>query len=278
MYPRLDEAATEQAGQPLELLTRIRSQQPFSAAGPRLSQTAVELLSTAVSSGRWPMRNVKREGADELIAAGLMDSRGRISPAGNALGEVWRDARGMVTVTARHGAHRTWLRCWIAPGAAVISAGCPLATLGDAAALGDAAGAELAMHTLQMVGVGQVMDVVARWIGIAPAWTFAIEPGEISSELFEARLADPSTPVPENANAYLRRLWAEPWTMWQIAFGMNQEAPGLGMITAGTLGYVNYAVRPDDGVVSFIAMPPALLYTELYARFGTSLSGPQTQG
>ncbi|KGJ71817.1 hypothetical protein GY21_19600 [Cryobacterium roopkundense] len=263
MYPKLDQQASAQAGEPLELLTRIRSQQPFVPAGPGLSEAAVELLAEAVLSGRWSRFNLKKSGSEELIAAGLMAEKGIIAPAGKALGRVWRDPRGMVTAVATYGARTTLLRAWIGDDAAVIEAGPSLAAQEEASAPDD-------LRTLQMVGVGHVMDVFARWIGIAPAWAFEIEPTEVPLELFEARRLDASVAPPENANDFLGRLWAEPWTIWIVGFGLK-DGPRLAMVSAGSLGYLRCAVDEERGVVTFEITPPAKLYWELYSLFGNSL-------
>lgn len=203
--PSLDPFAAER-GSELEYLGGVRAAQPYRSAGPPLDDTQLDAL----------RRGRLRRGIDSsaLQAAGLVTDQGRLSEVGEA-------------------AHRALT----APGREVSA---------QVATDDDSRGATLHVYqrrdTAAVVasappgdpGAGTTVDVIAsqttpiaiaRWLGLAPAWTFGLDDGtsgtavRLDAGVIDARLADPGAAPPPSASPALTRMWAQPWQVATLRSG-----------------------------------------------------------
>lgn len=79
---------------------------------------------------------------------------------------------------------------------------------------GSVAGESGSTRTLDLIATQTTAIAMVRWLGLAPAWPFAIDDDAFAARpdpsTVDARLRDPSTPPPAEANAALTRVWGRP--------------------------------------------------------------------
>lgn len=125
------------------------------------------------------------------------------------------------------------------------------------ASKGDCDDAVVQVETLPVTAIPIVM---ARWGRLSPAWTFDTEHGPIAPELILRRLQDPRTPVPEDADASLAAMWAEPWLQWSATF--HRGATHLSYLNAGDRGQYVFK-EAEGGWVQLVARPGTLVWGDL---------------
>lgn len=263
--PRIDEFARQQ-GEELEYLGRVRAAQPFQSSGPPLSSDQLEAL----------RRGKPRRGTElaPLQAAGLMTDRGRLTELGEAARQGLRSRiREIAVEVATDGDPRVaQLHAYQNRESTTVVASPP-------------PGAEPGSGTDADSGAGGTVDVIpsmttpvalARWVGLAPAWTLSIADGdtrwaEVDEAVLDARLASPDAPVPAGANPVLARFWSEPWQVATIAAGPSQGLTAT-VITTTEAG----SLMPDraEGMVRLTPYPSASYLRALLRFGGFDLSAP----
>jgi len=257
--PRLDETLRAR-GEELPDLSGIRSAQRYVPSGPRLRPVDVD----ALHAGRAP----KEETADEsapLRAAGLAGRRGRLTGEGDTLSRLLTRPARTISVDGSYGDRGGSLHCSQSPDLAVIVATRPpdpaVDGFGDTAAVED--DRRLAVD---MVPTDSAAVAIARWVGLAPAWTVSLDddgPSQLPSDTVRARLADPATPVPDGASGQLAELWSQRWFVWSAR---SSTADGWLMVTTESAGL--HRIEYDGPRARLVPVP-----TEVALRYLLVLAG-----
>ena len=256
--PRLDPIARER-GMDLEYLGGIRAAQPFKSAGPALDDAQLDAL----------RRGKLRRGTDPaaLQAGGLVDERGRLTEVGDAARRALSSgARREVTLEVVTDDD---------PRVAVLHA----YQLRDTAAVVASAppGEPDAGTTVDVIAPQTTPIALARWVGLAPAWTFGItEDGEdrtlrLDAAILDARLTAPGALPPADANEYLVRMWTQPWQVTSLR--ASQPGPLVGtVITTPEDGSFTLGRDSDSAQASLTPLPSASYLTVLLRLGGFDIA------
>jgi hypothetical protein len=110
--------------------------------------------------------------------------------------------------------------------------------------------------------------LIASWVGLAPAWQFAVTPDRLPPELIEARVADPTVPCPDDADENLRQMWAQPWVDWRIQTTPNGNT--IGYLAAGERGQFLSWIEGGRRVLD--ARPPMHVWRDLLRLVDAALA------
>jgi hypothetical protein len=239
--PALDPFARER-GESFEYLGGIRAAQPFTSTGPSLDDAQLEAL----------RRGRLRRGVEStaLQAGGLVDDRGRFTEMGQAAHRVLEAPTREVSieVVSDDEPSASRLHAYQRRETSVIVASSPPGDSG-------------AGTTLDVVASQTTPIVLARWVGLAPAWTFNLIDGEettlrLAADVLNARVSASDAPAPAGANMALARLWAQPW---QIVRLHTDAAPATAMEVISTPEAGSFSLHRDPaaGEVSLTPLPSA---------------------
>lgn len=252
--PRLDEFAARR-GERLVDLSRIPVVQPWEAAGPRLS---VEQLA-GLHQGRF----TREDATDALVEADLCTRRGRLSRFGTRLhGLISAPARTVVLEATTGPRGRGTLHAYLGVGDAAVVATPPPGQGGEGFSLG--------LQPSETVPWSLV-----RWIGLAPAWTFALSIApdgalELPRDLVEARLGDAGVPLPRHVvDDAAARWWRSPWTVWTLRGSGDPE--GWLLVTTPEAGSVRLDL-PEAGPARITPVPSEALLRALLTMTGFEVS------
>jgi hypothetical protein len=255
-------------GEDVEDLSRVAPAQAWASAGPTLSRAGFELLRRSAAGDL----RVRRLGAgevaqlDRLVAAGLLDTNGRLTDPGLRVAGTLAQPQGMVHVDAAVGRIPFSFQASLhGDHAVVVATASPQPWSGSdpdaeqVLALADAL-------TIDDVPVGYLPVAVARWVGLGPAWSLATEPELLPEALVAARLEDPEVPAPAEADPLLREVWRQPWYLWTLRTTASQH--GLVVVHAGDRGCYAMASAPEPGVVAFRAISSYDVWLRLHELVG----------
>jgi hypothetical protein len=235
--PRLDPFAA-QRGLELEYLGGVRASQPFRSAGPPLGEDQLEALR------RGKLR--RRTDPAALAARGLVSADGRLTEVGEdahrALGSPAHTAS--IEVDLDDGRPGAVLHAYQRRDTAAVVASAPPGESGDGS-------------TIDVIASQTTAIALARWLGLSPAWTFAIGDGdspslELDAALLDARMTAQDAPMPADANAALARMWSQPW---QVA-RLRSSAPHLGGVTVVTTAEAGSFRLDRDSSSGSVALTP----------------------
>ena len=256
-------------GEPLEDLSRIAASQPFRSAGPSLDRADVEALVTLDRTLR-----LRRTAPAGLVAAGLVDERGRLTDDGRTVTAALTSPTGRLRVESARGSTPLVLDVYLRSGWALV-----LSTASPAALTAPPRGEDIVTTAtglgLDYVDVAQVPTMIASWVGLAPAWSLATSPQDLPESLVRRRVDDPGTPPPASADANLRHAWEQPWFLWTLQAASSPT--GRVLVNAGRAGHFALTQptgapgadagagsgTDDERTVGFRAAPSASLWRDL---------------
>ena len=241
-------------GEDVEDLSRVAPAQPWVSAGPTLSRDGFELLRRSAARDL----RVRRLGAaevaqlDRLVAAGLLDAKGRLTDPGQWVAATLAQPQGEVHVDAAVGRIPFSFRASLRGDHAVVVATASPRPWSGADPDAEQVPASADTLTVDDVPLGYLPVALARWVGLGPAWSLATEPELLPESLVTARLEDPDVPAPAEADVVLREVWRQPWFLWTL---QTTAAPhGLVVVHAGDRGCYATVSTPEPGVVAFRAI------------------------
>lgn len=263
MIPRLDPHA-QACGEDLEDLSRVGAQQPWRALGPQVGRTALELWREAGRTGTAilapPEASTQVAALAELRAAQLVEPDGSLTSYGRDLHTLLDEPAQAVRVEATDGRGAyTFLAGGDGTRWLVRATESPTSGRSDERPSGRRV-AQIATHlTLDVVHPSWLPVLLASWLGLAPAWSFG-SAWTLPARLVEARLDDPATEPPTDADPHLRAAWAQPWYAWTLR-SAGPSAGALAVVHAGARGALRYTVDGDRAVLE--PMPSAVVWSAL---------------
>lgn len=253
--PRLDPFLLEQ-GTEVEDLSRVRAAQPYGSAGPPVPQDQIDALQTG---------KLRRADTDILEARGFVSRRGRLTEAGEGAHQALESPARHVTAEVVGDGDLRVARLDILQRyhASVILADPPL-------------GAEAAGRTLDLVATATTPIALARWLGVAPAWTITVTDGQemplrLQAGVIEARLTSPEAPPPEDAVDGLVHMWAQPWQIITLRADRPVERASR-VIATPEAGYFRLEQDDEARGVTLTPLPSALFLLDILWYGGLDLS------
>ncbi|SEM93732.1 hypothetical protein [Cryobacterium luteum] len=259
--PKLDLTASAAAGQPLELLERVPSFQPYTPPSLEISVAAQGALLAARTTGALARRSPAQQ---ELRDSGLLEGHSRrLSPFALQVVTHWDSGIQLEASTTRSGITRS-LRSW---------------TRGESTLFAYSTAPQNEMDAggfaIEMRPVGQTVDLILRFLGVGPMWSRVMEPARVSVSVLQERLAAdaltlPSTPA--GTNDAFGRFWNQEWTELRVRSVLSSmraiNTPSAGLLNVGAPESVS-----GDAVFPITTMPSSAFYTHLLALFETALRG-----
>ena len=209
VLPRLDPYLVA-IGEPLEDLTRVSSAQPFRSGGPMLPRDDLALLVRA--AGR-RLRKVTPSAA--LVQAELMDVSGAVTEQGRAVVQLLTKPAARLRVESGRGHTPLTVEAYMRGGVALLVATASPAPLNEEPAPSDLVRLAATVG-LDLVDATSVPRLLASWVGLGPAWRLATSPDRLDRDVVLARVDDPHTAPPPEADAHLRHTWGQPWFLWTV--------------------------------------------------------------
>lgn len=272
----LDQWASDVTGFLLEDLSGITASQPYTSDGPWVSAAGCDLL-VELAQRNVLRRSVRRDHPAEiqaLVDAGLITTRGRLTYDGEFLVSPLRAAAAQISVAAQHGRRSSGLQIHVGARSSLVSAGPSAHRLrqpGAGPTDRDAEPDDGTSTQLELVDNEAVPEVVGRWMGLGPAWSFGVEPADMPAETLEARFVDDTTPPPPGANDHFHRMWNEPW----VVFDLSME-PGdfrVMLVNAGVAGFHTCGQVGDDiGLARLRPLPSAAMWGMLVEQLQHAVS------
>lgn len=257
--PALEDVASRLTGARLERLSGLGAKQPFTSAGPWLDPAAVSLLHKIAQNGR--IGRLERSGNEASIEvlsdAELIDSSGRLTPAGELITRPLDRPAAVLHFTASCLGQATELQVWLDEANALMLAGPSAAVLAGSSGMPAQAAGWL---QLKFVSLHELFPVLASWLGIAPAWNLPVSPAAIPLEILNRRLRDSAAPAPDGADEALAYAWSQPWFLWHLQMD-SSTGEGVGYLNAGGAGH--YRVVAEEGRATLTSVPSANVYRHL---------------
>ncbi|GLB67096.1 hypothetical protein [Arthrobacter mangrovi] len=252
--PRTEAFASVHTGEQLEQLSGIAARQPYVSQGPWLTAGSLQLLQTAAESGRLGRFGIAGKAAelDQLVSAGLLTDKGKLTGQGRLVTSPWRDSVASLRIAAQFGGRASVFQAWLGPEGCLVLAGPSYDRF--------LAGNSQAGHQLDFLALGHLYPAIAAWVGIAPAWSLASEPLSIDLQTVNRRFGGETVPVPEGADPVLVNMWRQPWFIWQLLVEPESGHPET-FINAGESGHYHLAVAEDRAQLN--ARPSGALYRDL---------------
>lgn len=252
--PPLDPFASAE-GEAFEDLSGVRAAQPYRSRGPGLSEEQID----AVRRGK--LRRVERAA---LEAGALVDGRGRLTEGGERARRALDAPSRRVTAEVVDDADGAVARMELlqrAKGTAVLAGPPP----------GSPAGA----RTLDAIASRTSPIFLARWLGLAPAWTIALAAeGQwtlpLDPAVLDARARSADVPPPPDAARGLRWMWEQPWQLATLA--SDTPARRLRVIATPRAGYFRLERDAAGGEASLSPLPAEYYLRELLWFGGFDLS------
>jgi hypothetical protein len=255
--PRLDPFARTR-GMEVEYLGGIRAAQPFRSAGPPLDHAQLDVV----------RRGKVRRGVDPapLQAGGLVNDRGRLTEMGEAAHEALtaRTRREVtIEVVTDDDPRVATLHAYQLRESATVVASAP-------------PGEPDAGATVDVIAPQTTPIALARWLGLAPAWTFGIAEGDaptlhLDPAVLDARLTSSDAPPPADANENLVRMWAQQWQVASLRAGQPGPREAT-VITTPEAGSFRLERDRAAGEASLTPLPSAQYLLELLSFGGFNLS------
>lgn len=262
-----------QVGEDLEDLTAVVPDQPYLSTGPYLGIAARNLLDTLAHRGRLGWLDMRRNptGVQDLVGAGTVTQRGRLTTEGESLVAPLRRLAASIVIDARHGQHSSGLRVHCGDGQAVISAGPSyheLRARDTEPTAQELADAREDRARVEVVDSEAVPEVVGRWMGLAPAWSAAHQPEQLPAAELESRFVDETAPPPAGADDRFLQVWREPW----VVFTLEMDPGGFRttLVHAGATGLHGCGTTGTDRA-EFRPLPSGQLWAVLVEQLGLAL-------
>ncbi|WP_456787808.1 hypothetical protein [Cellulomonas sp. P5_C5] len=251
--PRFDPYLAS-VGEQVEDISRIAAAQPFRSRGPSLPRDDLDLL---VRATRAKLRKFRATPA--LLDAGLMDDQGPTSD-GRTVARLLQVPAGRLHLESGRGRAPLTLDVYVHGTRAIA-----LSTVSPAALVdvlhGDDLLAAATTVGVDIVASSAVPAHIAAWVGLAPAWSLGTSPVEIAEATVMARVDDPSTPPPPDADAALRYVWEQPWFLLTMTTAPFQR--GLFVVNAGPAGQFVVNATTKRGVYVFQAFHSSVVWLTL---------------
>lgn len=262
--PRLDEQFSEAVGHRLEAIDALRRDQPLAVNGPTVSESALDLLQGAASSGR--LGSLIEEQWPEEVAAlrsqGLLEDR-TFSEEATRLLEPVVNQYAYLRVNASHRQQESHLHLWLGHGGTALAAvGAPVPHLmtleaEDHRRLRD-------ILVLDVVAAEEVPGVIARWMGLGPTWPVVSTSHELTAGELESRLAD-GPRADADPSASLAARWADSeWVMITLEQVPSGAGPNITLLHAEGAGYAQ--PTPIEGDWADVADSTRLRFVPLAPR------------
>lgn len=225
-----DDLASATFGIDTERIHDLVGPQPYPfEQGRWLTGSTVMYLSTLAEKGRVG-RFRQRRVADELAqlrGLGLVDGN-TLTAAGSHLTSFLNDPDAAIRIGADRDDEEALFQVW--------TRGCEALVLADP--FGESHDPTVGRTNFQFVPVADLSTLMARWVGLGPAWSMPIQPNAIDGEGLET--SSTGRPgLPSDANPALRALWEEQWTTWHIvARGRGSEVGPVPYLNGGRCGHL----------------------------------------
>nr|NLD40562.1 hypothetical protein [Actinomycetales bacterium] len=240
----LDEPASAAAGIEMERIHGLAAVQDYPwEEGSWLTGSAVALFAELAQGGRvgrFMLRGAARE-LEQLSALGLVEGSA-LTESGDGLADFLREPSAAVRIGADREEQEAAFQAWI-HGPAVLIVADPF---------GEPEDPTVGRTNLMVAPLVDLSTLMARWVGLQPAWNLPIAPTTIDGEGL-ATSATGRPGLPEDANPALRALWEEPWTVWHLfAQGPESEVGPVPYLNGGRSGHL-IMVPDEEGLNLFPA-------------------------
>lgn len=260
-----DELASEFLGHEVERFAGLRPAQPFPYdEGEWVLGSAMQLFSEMAEGGvgSLTMAGMSDELAD-LERLGFLED-GALTESGAAIAEFFRTPNASLRLTsASDPSENAVFQAWVSGPAVFISVhgvDTPERPSED--------------HALVLLRpIGDLSSLMARWVGLQPAWHLPVQPDRLAHGDMVAR-AHGGGGLPEDANPVLRTLWQEPLESWDIlAVGPASSIGPITYLDAGSLGH--YSVIADEAGATYLPAPSSVVFDNFEEAIQACLYGRQ---
>ncbi|MDN5755555.1 MAG: hypothetical protein ACTHWW_10905 [Arthrobacter sp.] len=232
---------------PLPDLGEIGTQQPFSYDGAWVHSGAVELLMKMVGGyrpGRLQQR-LQRSQLEELREAELV-SGNELTSGGQLLVAVMNEAEASFRLSGLIENHEYLFQCWASEQMALIITQPGYHAAGNPEFVEQPTPAHVNIRVVPLLDLSTLM---AKWVGLAPAWNFDLLPVEIPMTAIEDQM-NGSSAVPDDANDVLQDAWREKWMLWSLEGSCPAgDLDPLTYLTAGRRGQHRLAQQESESVM-----------------------------
>lgn len=221
--------------------------------GPELTWQSLDILLSADPQRVWS--HLDEQDRAGLIEHGWVDTTGQLSPEA----ETWADDLQHDPVA------------WALSSVETAGEHCGTILLGTQVALirvearvrpwADITRPASRRCTAQVIPASALPLFLGRWGGLEPAWSLESQRCEVDTDLVEARLKDPRTPAPVDADAALAAMWANPWRLWRVSCPARQVE--LQFLSAGDRGQFLVTAADDPAQLRIVARPGTLVWGRL---------------
>lgn len=259
----IDPVAQSALGAPLPDLAEIGARQPFSYEGAWVHEGSVELLMKMVDGYR-PGRlqqKLQRSQLDELREAELVTGN-ELTDGGRLLAAVMEEAEASFRLSGLIGNHEVLFQCWSSAEMALVMTQPGYHAAGNPKFADQPTPAHVNVRVVPLLDLSTMM---AKWVGLAPAWNFDVQPVEIPMSAVEAQM-NGSSSVPEGSNDVLQDAWNGKWMLWSLEGGCpTGDLEPLTYLTAGRRGQQRLAQR-DSGSVMLVPTGSTHVFDQLEDR------------
>lgn len=265
----VDRLATDAFGVAVEKIDGLAQDQPFDFDGVWVHGRSLEVL-TELSDGLKLGRLTKAAYAEQLKELEALDlvSGQQLTELGQRVGEHLSDPRASYRITGVDSDGEAWFQAW---------ANGPTALLFvepgyHRRATGQPADRPSSEHfNLQLVPLTMLSTLMARWVGLQPAWALSLEPNPVPLDDIAEGWTGRRTP-PAGSNAPMRAFWDEPWFSWTLTCtGVESEPEDIAYFNAGRVGQQRLFNEGDSA--TFAPTTSDFVFQQLEDRIQATIFG-----
>ncbi|MGP5162881.1 hypothetical protein [Arthrobacter rhombi] len=265
----VDPVASAVFGHDVEKIAGLAGAQPFEFDGVWVHGRTIDTLTSLSDGLRLGALNKAEhsEQLDELEALELVNGT-RLTDVGEMIGAHLTDPQSSYRITGFDTGGECWFQAWTYGPTALL-----LVEPGYHRNLGEEPVPRPSPEhfNLQLVPLTMLSTLMARWVGLQPAWNLQLEPAPLPVDDLARGWRGDRRP-PEGSNEAMRSLWDEPWFSWTLtSAGADSEPEDIAYFNGGTVGHQRLFHQGDAAI--FTPVPSTSVFLQIEDRIQATIFG-----
>lgn len=265
----IDRVASNEFGVEVEKIDGLATNQPFEFDGVWVHGRSLEVLTELSDGLKLGVLNkaAYAEQLKELEALDLVKGA-RLTELGLRIGDHLSDPDASYRITGLDSKGETWFQAWAKGPTALLFVEPGYHRLSTAQPQDRPSTEHL---NLQLVPLTMLSTLMARWVGLQPAWALSVQPNPVPLDDIAEGWTGRRTP-PADSNGAMKSFWNEPWFSWTMTCtGVESDPEDIAYFNGGRIGHQRLFNEGD--AVTFAPTPADYVFQQLEDRIQATIFG-----